>query len=70
MLKLHIIIIQVDSVNLYKLIIKKMEWYMGKYLIIQFCVLLTCYHFIFTFFMIIKLLLEVIFQIILNLTQL
>lgn len=50
MLKLHIIIIQVDSVNLYKLIIKKMEWYMGEYLIIQFCVLLTCYNFIFSFF--------------------
>jgi len=54
MLKLHIIIIQVDSVNLYKLIIKKMEWYMGKYLLITFCVLLTRYYFIFTFFMIIK----------------
>jgi len=45
MLRLRIIIIQVDLVNSYKLIIKKMEWYMGKYLIIKICMLITCYNF-------------------------
>lgn len=31
MLRLLIIITQVDLVNSYKLITKKMEWYMGKF---------------------------------------
>lgn len=44
MLKLHIITIQVDLVNSYKLITKKMGWYMGKYLIIEFCIFFLYDH--------------------------
>lgn len=36
MRRLPIIITQVDLVNLYKLIIKKMGWYMGKYFMMIF----------------------------------
>lgn len=36
MLKLLIITIQVDLVNSYKLIIKKMAWCMGKYIKINY----------------------------------